>query len=435
MNNKHIKKILPFRTAHTGAAILIVVVLLTLGSMLMTIGISRSTYEDVINTRSLLESRQSYYTAESGVEDAVYRHMKGLSIASPAVLTIGSSTATTTITNVFDEKHIDTSARYKTLTRKLSAVIRVGNGASFNFGMQSDVGGITMNNSSSVTGNAYANGPITGGGSSAIYGDVISGGPTGLINGVHATGSAWAHTIQGSTIDKNAYYQTISSTGVGGTSYPGSVDQATSSLPIGDNLIEEWKSQAASGTVITGPCPYVISADVTLGATKINCDTTVTGSNTNVILTGPVWINGNLTLQKADFHVAASLGTKSVQMIVDDPLSHATGSKISLTQATTFIDDDGGNSYVLLLSRNNSAKNSGPVTAINLSQSASGKVLVYAAEGKINLSNSVNMKEVTGYSIVLGNNTNVQYETGLANLLFSGGPGGSYIITAWSETK
>ena len=85
------------------------------------------------------------------------------------------------------------------------------------------------------------------------------------------------------------------------------------------------------------------------------------------------------------------------------------------------------------MSKNTSAKNSGPVTAINVAQSAAGKVLVYAADGKINLANSVNLKEVTGYQITLGNNTNVTYETGLASLIFTGGPGGAYIITKWNE--
>lgn len=423
------------RNKKGGAAILLMVLLFTLGAFVITVGISKGTYLDVVNTRMLLESRQSYYTAESGVEDAVYRHMEGMSIGSSEVLTLGSTTATTTITTVIDEKRIATKAMYMSRTRKMSAIIRVGNGASFNFGMQSDVGGITMNNSSSVTGNAYANGPIIGGGSSMIRGDVISAGPAGLIDGVHATGSAWAHTIDDSTIDKDAYYQTISSSAVAGTSYPGSADQATSSLPIEDSLIEEWKVQAEAGTVISGPCPYVINADVTLSDTKILCDTTITGNNTDVILQGPVWVDGNLTLEKASFHVDASLGVKSVQIIVDDPESHATGSKITVSQSTNFYDDDGGNSYVLLLSRNSSAKNSGSETAINLTQSANGKVLVYAAEGKISLANSVSMKEVTGYRIELGNNTNVQYETGLASLLFSGGPGGAYIITAWNETK
>jgi hypothetical protein len=162
---------------------------------------------------------------------------------------------------------------------------------------------------------------------------------------------------------------------------------------------------------------------------------TITGNNTDVTLSGPLWIDGNLTLEKATFHIPSTLGTKSVQIVVDDPENHATGSKIVVQNSTTFVDDDGGSSYVLLLSRNNSAKNGGSEVAIDLAQSANGKVLVYAAEGEINLANSVTMKEVTGYHIVLGNNTNVQYETGLANLLFSGGPGGSYVLTQWQEIQ
>ena len=427
-----VPKIFPQR----GAALLITVLLFALGASLVTVSIARATYYDVITTRTQQNSLQSYYTAESGVEDAIYRNMQNMSISASVVLTIGSTTATTTITPVLDQKNIDSVAQTGSAVRKLSTVITVGNGASFNFGMQSDNGGITMQNSSSVTGNVYANGSVTGGGSSVVGGDIISGGATGLINGVHATGSAWAHSITASTIDKNAYYQSILGSTVGGNSFPGSIDQATSTLPISDDLIAQWEAQAASGTVITSPCPYTINASVTLGATLIDCnDVTITGNATNVTLTGPLWIKGNLTLSKANFYVGSSIGTKSVQIVVDEPASHATGSIITVSNSANFYDADGGNSYVLLLSRNSSARNSGAITAINLSQSASGKVLVYAGDGRIDLANSVSMKEVTGYRIVLGNNTNVAYETGLANLLFTGGPGGAYIITRWNESQ
>lgn len=421
--------------AERGAAILLMVLLFTLGSLVVTMGVSRGVYEDVVSTRALLDSRQSFYTAESGVEDAIYRHLEAMSIGTTEVITVGSTTATTTITTLLAQKRIDTTASLRSLVRKLSATIRIGNGASFNFGLQSDVGGITMNNSSSVSGNAYSNGTITGGGSSMIYGDVISAGSSGLITGIHATGSAWSNRIQNSTVNKNAYYQSISSTVVGGISYPGSIDQATTSLPIEESLIDEWKTHAEAGGTISGPCPYTINADATIGPVKVACDMVITGNNTDVTLMGPIWVEGNLTMEKANFYVDSSLGPNSVQMIVDDPDSHATGSKITVSQSTSFFDEDGGSSYVLLLSRNDSARTGGSETAINLTQSANGKVLVYAADGKINLANSVSMKEVTGYHIVLGNNTNVSYETGLASLLFSGGPGGSYIITNWGETQ
>jgi hypothetical protein len=420
----------------SGAAMMILTVLVTLVSTVAVAGVSRGLRDDRVVTREALLSKQVYFTSESGVEDAVYRHIESMTIGTTEVLTMASTTATTSIQNILDEKHISSSARMSELVRKIFAKLRTGNGASFNFGMQSDTGGIVMQNSSSVIGNAYSNGPIVGGGSSMVRGDIISSGPTGSATGVHATGSVWAHTIQNSTVDKNAYYQSISSTAVGGISYPGSPDQATTSLPIPDSLIEEWKVMAEAGGVITSPCPYTINSDTTIGPIKIQCsNVTMTGNSTDVTFAGPVWIDGNLTLEKATFHIPASLGTKSVQVVVDDPESHATGSKIVVQNSTTFVDDDGGNSYVLLLSRNNSAKNSGTVKAIDLAQSASGKVLVYAAEGLVDLANSVTMKEVTGYRITLGNNTNVQYETGLANLLFSGGPAGGYLISAWNETK
>src|SRR3989344_2148337 len=108
----------------------------------------------------------------------------------------------------------------------------------------------------------FSSGPIMGHNSNIVRGDVISAGPSGLADGIHATSSVYAHTISNSNIDKDAYYTTISGTNVGGVSYPGSPDQATSSLPISDAKIDEWKAEALAGGTYSSPCPYTISGTV-----------------------------------------------------------------------------------------------------------------------------------------------------------------------------
>lgn len=135
------------------------------------------------------------------------------------------------------------------MVRKVKCGARYGVGASFNFGMQSGNGGINMLNSSIVTGNVFSNGPITGSGN-VIRGNIVvaAGASGGSIVSIHATGSAWAHTITSATIDKDAYYQSIVGSTVSGSvcvnahCHPGSADQATATMPIPDSMIHTWET-------------------------------------------------------------------------------------------------------------------------------------------------------------------------------------------------
>ena len=88
----------------------------------------------------------------------------------------------------------------------------------------------------------FSNGPIVGYNSNIVKGDIISAGPLGSVIGSHATGTVYAHSISNSNIDKDAYYISISNTTVDGILHPNSPDQATSSLPISDAMIEDWKN-------------------------------------------------------------------------------------------------------------------------------------------------------------------------------------------------
>ena len=71
--------------------------------------------------------------------------------------------------------------------------------------------------------------------------------------------------------------------------------------------------------------------------------------------------------------------------------------------------------------------------AIEVQNSASGRMLLYAGHGEILLANNVSLKEVTGYKIHLKNFAEVIYETGLISLLFTAGPSGTFNINSWEE--
>ena len=389
----------------------------------------------VKNAAQETRSKKTYYSAESGQEDALYRLLTNKQVPLSGTIFINGATTTTTVTDIADGKEIVSAGTTGTENRKVKTRITKSIGASFFYGVQTGQGGFLMENSSAVNGNLYANGKIEGDNTAVVRGDVVSAGPSGEVDGIHATSSVWAHNIKNSTIEKNAYYQTISNTTVSGTSYPGTQDQATTSLPISDAAIEEIKTAAASGGVHTSPCPYTISSDITIGPKKINCDLTIQGTPT-VTLDGHLWVSGNIEIQNsAVIKAGSALGNESVAIIADNPSNRTTSSKIFLENSTQYLGSGATSSYVLMVSQNNSGENGGSEVAIDFKNSATGKLIVYAGHGIITLQNSSSLKEVTAYKIHLKNSSTVTYESGLNSLLFSSGPGGTWEVTSWTETQ
>lgn len=426
------------RSTNSGQAMMMTVVFFLFISLAVMLGLVMPAATETRLSRERTLSTQSFFLSESGIEDVIYRLKNRMTVDAAETLTLSGATVTTTITDTgSNEKDILAVADYLDNVRKTKTHITTATGASFSFGVQTGIGGLIIENSASINGNAYSNGPVTGANNNVIQGDVISGGPSGIVSGVHATGSVYAHTIQNAEIDHDAYYDTtISGSTVLGTLYPGSADQPLVDLPIADELIDQWKADAAAGGTLGGSCTtYTINSNVTLGPVKINCDVVISGSPT-VTLAGSVWINGNLTLRNTPTIVVSNTQTgKTVAMIADNEASRLTSGKIDVQNANEFIGAGNG-SYVLLVSNNTNAEDGdGTLDAISVANSANGDLLLYARHGQIHLQNNVDLKEVTAYRIKLSNNTYVTYESGLASLLFTSGPGGTWSIADWEETQ
>ncbi len=435
MNNFLIQPSHPER----GAALLTFVIFFLFASTILVLGFARTVYESITEARMLYEGKRSFFAGEAGLEDGIYRLKDGRSYSSTESFTMDGIPVTVFRVLVVDRYEYTASANSYGAARQSMAELVIGDGASFNFGLQTGNGGITFDNSSSVKGNVYSNGTVVGSGN-MVYGDVVSAGSGGLVDGIHATGSVWAHAIDSSTVDKNAYYYnagTLTGTVVTGTKYPGSTDQATATLPIPDSLIQEWKDGIEStGTTITSgsaSCStgtYTLPNNTTLNNVKIECNVKI---NSTVYVAGPVWIEGNLTFTNTTNMIASSsLGTKSVSVIVDNESNRSTSSIIDINNTATFASGN-AQSYILLVSMNNSGESGGGTAAIDMGNSATGKLLAYAAHGIIDIGNSVQLKEVTAYRIILSNSAQVIYESGLMSLLFTSGPGGGFQIAEWEE--
>jgi hypothetical protein len=345
-------------------------------------------------------------------------------------VTLGGFTAhaTTTYDPVREEYRTEARSEYIDVVRKAEVVVGEES-VDFDFGLLSGTGGVNMANTVEIYGGLYSNGPVIGANSAIVYGDAISAGPGGLIEGITATGSVFAHTIDDINVEEDAYYsvQAGAST-VWGTRYTPFPDMPTLPLPISDEVIQNWKDDIVShGTVIAATDPecaggtYTIDSDTTLGFVKIECNLNIrkTGASTVVTMNGPVWVSGDLELtQGPDIQIDPSLGKYSTQFIVDNESNRTTSSRIVIRNSTNFLGSGDSRSFVLLLSMNEDSSLGGTETAINIQQSANGHVITYAAQGLVETSNGIDLIATVGHLIDLGQSSTVTYDVSITELFF-----------------
>ncbi len=419
-----------------GQVMLTVVLFFMFASMTIVFGIINPILKQVTIAKNMTVSRGSYFLAQSSLEDVFYRLKNAKQVSPTETLSLNGGTTSTTVADTSGSgKKITSNASVSNNFRKMETNLNLGSGISFHYGVQSGRGGFLLQNSSSVTGNIDSSGPVIGSGN-IVRGDIVSADATGLVNGIHATGTVFAHTIINSTIDKDAYYNSISGSSVAGTSHPGSTDQPEAAFPIPDSQITDWETDAAAGgSVSCSGGTYTINSNTTIGPKKIPCDLVIKGSGIVVTVNGPLWVTGNISTQVSpSIRMSASLGSSNVAIIADNPANPTGSGIIDIGQNTSFAGSGSPNSFVFMISQNSSAENNGSINAISMGQGSSALV-AYANHGQITLSQSVSVKEVTAYKIVLTQSANVTYDTGLPSVLFKSGPSGGYQILDWKEIQ
>jgi len=396
---KHFKKL----KRNSGAAMLMSVIFFIFISLAIITGLVSPVVREFKNTTDLTRSRQSLFLSESGAEDAFYRLKMAKPIGSSTLITLNGNTATTTITDSgYNEKTITALGDVSFRQRKNKLVLNTGVGASFNYGVQIGNGGLVMENTSKVIGSVYSNGNITGNNSPVITGDAFLAG---------------ASTISGVT--------------VGGAIQTG---QPILAMPISDATLDQWEADAVAGGTISSPCPYKPANGSSLGPVKITCDLEIDGTKI-VTMTGTIWVSGNFNIaNSAQLKLASSFGSGSSIIIADNPSNRLTSSKVNVQNSAQILGSGTAGSYVLVVSRNNSAVGGGSETAIEIKNSSNAPIY-YAPYGKVTIQNSSNLKEVTGYKLEIKNSATVTYESGLANANFVSGPSGGWNIQSWKEIK
>ncbi|MFA5933888.1 MAG: choice-of-anchor R domain-containing protein [Candidatus Paceibacterota bacterium] len=166
----------------SGQAMITSVIFFLFISLSIVFGLASPVTSEFKISKDNIQSKQSYFLSESGIEDAYYRIKKGKNISPIETITIDGSSTTTSITDISSgEKQIQSLGDVFNKQRKITFNVETGVGISFNYGIQSGNGGLVMNNNASVIGNVYANGDIVGLNGSSITGTAISANSVALV--------------------------------------------------------------------------------------------------------------------------------------------------------------------------------------------------------------------------------------------------------------
>jgi hypothetical protein len=144
-----------------GNVLIIVTMLFVAISLSVALGLVSPVIRATRVAENSLHSRQSYFLAESGAEDAFYRIKNGMAISPSETIAIDNDSVITTITTVGNnQKTIVSQGDSRNAERSVTFLLTTGNGIAFNYGLQAGNGGMTIGGGSTIDGNVYSNGSV-----------------------------------------------------------------------------------------------------------------------------------------------------------------------------------------------------------------------------------------------------------------------------------
>ncbi len=267
---------------------------------------------------------------------------------------------------------------------------------------------------------------------------VYYGGGISKIDLLEVTGTAKADTLTNLDVDGDAYYQSISASTVGGTSYPGSPTPPYVPLPISTTTIEVWKGDAEDGGVIEGNCGtggHVDCRDfpLSLGPTKVNGNFNVAGNQTLTVY-GTIHVTGNMEIGAGGgvgtVKCALAYLENSCLIIVDGYIRVYGGS---------ILDGSGSSgSFIMLLTTKKDCNGSGGSgcttndSALAIENSVDGAIF-YATDSMVDISNGATISEVVAYKLQMWPGTHVTYEESLASTSFV--PEATLVTGQWNAKR
>jgi len=164
-----------------GQAMLIAVILFLGISATIVLGIAAPILKQVRMAQDLIKSKESYFLAEAGLEDAIWRIRSGKNVISGETISLDGSTTTLTVTTFPNNRVINSTADRGGLIRKMEAKVVTGIGVAFFYGAQSGTGGFILGNNAGIQGNVYSNGDIVGSPGAFITGSAYAANTAALV--------------------------------------------------------------------------------------------------------------------------------------------------------------------------------------------------------------------------------------------------------------
>lgn len=412
----------PFYQQENGYVISVIIFFILIISMSVAISMaSLMAYRYKISSNST-RGVQSYYAAESGIEDALMRLVNNPTMSSLNYsMTINSATVNVAIPSIVGGSRTLTSqGNLNNITKNLQVVYSFSTqGIAFHYGAQVGDGGLDMGNGSEVQGNVFSNGNVTGSGT--IDNNLVVAKNGNGVSGPSVLGNVTAYNcLSPTTVGGGLTYITggTRTCTVTGSSTAQSAQIDPQPLPISQAQIDGWIAEATSGGTTTGDYTVNNNQSQSLGPQKITGDL-ILGNNSTLNLNGTIYVHGNISFGNGSSVVlGSSYGSLGGVIIADGTID--TGN------SSSFSGSGQSGSYILVISTSSSS------SAIRVANNSTGAIF-YTSNGTVVVDNNVTVRELTGYRIQMNNNSLVHYDAGLQSTLFTDGPSGNWVVTSWQE--
>ncbi len=162
------------RSSNGGQAALITVIFFLGIALTFTFSFTSSTFQELSTSRKQVNAKQSYFLAEAGTEDIVYRIKQGKNYPESETFMLNGSTASVTVTTDGATKTVRSSGDVFSSVRNVETMLeRTTDGSSFFYGAQVGYLGLRMQAGARVNGSIFSNGSVTGTG--AVNKPVVDG--------------------------------------------------------------------------------------------------------------------------------------------------------------------------------------------------------------------------------------------------------------------
>lgn len=411
-----------------------------------SLSVSNVLVEETIHT-----SDQAWYAAWAGIDEMLYRLRSRQNFVPryQVDLDLGSgATVSATIEGDNNQKTVRSSGYVGGVIKNIEVKVASSSSkASFIYAIQAGTGGVDLEGqtvikgSNNASGNVYSNGAVrgkstsSGNSGSRVLGsiwavDYIGGLDSPTTGGVYIQKDAWVNALSACRVTGNARASAPPSN----CPYSGSftLSSAPPAIPLASVDATYWKNLAQAGGTWNGNCIIDGSSlDCTsgtrqLGSIKIDGNVNVP-SGTNLTITGPVWITGDLVIDSNNiFYTAESVGKNSVVLVVSSPTNPANLGQIVTSSNVSFLRNSQGAGLIFISENTSEQCGSGP--AIETSSNTATVVFV-ALSGCVHINSNSVLSGILAKRIYVENNSTIEFDPSMARAIVEPNSGGWAVLS------